>query len=524
MDCSPALRLRLAGLGLFLLFMGTQAWAEVKLPKLISDNMVLQQGMKVRIWGTADPGEKVAVTFREQKVATEAVADGRWEVYLQPLEAGGPDALTISGRNTITLKDVLVGEVWVCSGQSNMEMPLGTKPESIYLGVANFRDEIARADYPRLRMFTVQKASAAGPQREVTGEWVVASPKTANDFSAVGYFFGRELHQVLKVPVGMISSSWGGSPAETWTSRGVLDSLPEAKSFIEERTQALANYRKGVEEFKRKYDDWLQAVDKTEAEGKLIPAAPGIPGDPRSGFWPAGLYNAMIAPLTRYALRGAIWYQGESNSTRARAYRKLFPALIQDWRQAWGEGDFPFLYVQLANYDTGHSLVWNWPELCEAQLQTLAVPKTGMAVAVDIGDPHDIHPKNKQEVGRRLALAAQAIAYGKDVVYSGPIYESMAVEGGKVRVHFKHVEGGLMAKGGAALKGFEVAGEDRKFVPAEAAIEGKTIVVWSAQVASPVAVRYAWADDPPCNLYNKANFPASPFRTDDWPSAPPEKK
>ena len=513
---SQALGSRVVGLWFVLFFMGTYASAEVILPKLISDNMVLQQGMKVRIWGTAEPGEKVAVAFREQKVATEAGPDGSWEVYLQPLKAGGPDALTISGTNTVNLKDVLVGEVWVCSGQSNMQFQVGSS--------LNARQEIAAANYPTMRLFTVPMVVAGQPQKDVEGQWAPATPQTVEKFSAVGYFFGRDLHKALGVPVGLINSSWGGSPAEAWTSRAVLDSLPEAKSYVDERNQALAKYPQQVEEFKRQYDDWLRAVAKAETEGSLIPSAPRMPDDPRTGNHAvAGLYNTMIAPLTPYAIRGAIWYQGESNSPRAREYRKLFPAMIQDWRHAWGEGDFPFLFVQLANWITPDP-TWNWPELCEAQLMTLSVPKTGMAVAIDIGDPYDIHPKNKQEVGRRLALAAEAVAYGRDVVYSGPIYESMAVEGNKVRLRFKHVDGGLVAKGGAALKGFEIAGEDRKFVPAESAIDGKTIVVRSGQVASPVAVRYAWADNPTCNLYNKAGLPASPFRTDDWPSAPPEKK
>jgi sialate O-acetylesterase len=494
--------------------MAAEALAEVKLPKLISDNMVLQQGRKVRIWGTAAPGEKVTVAFRDQKLSA-AAADGQWETYLEPLKAGGPDELTVSGSNTIVLKNVLVGEVWVCSGQSNMWWPVGNS--------LNARQEIAAAQYPMIRLFTVPMVVAGRPQRDVDGQWAPVSPQSVEKFSAVGYFFGRDLYKALGVPVGLIHSSWGGSPAETWMARPTLDSLPEAKSFLHDQEQALAKYPQQVEEFKRQYDDWIRAVAKAEAEGKLIPSAPRVPDDPRTGFWPAGLYNAMIAPLVPYAIRGAIWYQGESNSPRAREYRKVFPAMIQDWRQAWGEGDFPFLFVQLANWIVPDPKP-NWPELREAQLMTLSLPKTGMAVAVDIGDPADIHPKNKQEVGRRLALAAEAIAYGRNVVYSGPIYESMVVEGGKVRLRFKHTDGGLLAKGAASLKGFELAGEDRKFVPAEAAIDGKTIVVRSGQVASPVAVRYAWADNPTCNLYNKAGMPASPFRTDDWPSAPPEKK
>ncbi len=513
---STALMARVMGLWFVLLFLGTYASAAVKLPKLFSDSMVLQQGMKVRIWGTAESGEKVSVAFREQQVGVEAGPDGHWEVYLQPLKAGGPDTLTVSGSNTVRLKDVLVGELWVCSGQSNMQFQVSSG--------LNAMQEIAAANYPMIRLFTVPMVVAGQPQKDVEGQWAPVTPQTVEKFSAVGYFFGRDLHKALGVPVGLINSSWGGTPSESWTTRATLDSLPEAKSFLDERDQLLTKYPKQVEEFKQAYDHWLHAADTADAEGKIMPAPPRFPDDPRGSPWrPAGLFDAMIAPLTPFAIRGAIWYQGESNSPRAREYRKAFPAMIQDWRQAWGEGDFPFLFVQLANWKTPDSKM-NWPELCEAQLKTLSVPKTGMAVAIDIGDPYDIHPKNKQEVGRRLMLAAEAIAYGRDVVYSGPIYESMAVEGNKVRLRFKHVDGGLLAKGGVGLKGFEIAGEDRKFVPAEALIDGKTIVVRSTQVTSPVAVRYAWADNPTCNLYTQASLPASPFRTDDWPSASPEKK
>jgi sialate O-acetylesterase len=499
-------------LGFFLLSTAAGASAEVKLPNLISDHMVLQQGMKVRIWGTAAPGEKVSVAFRDQKIAAEAGPDGQWQVHLEPLKAGGPDEMTVAGSNTIVLKNVLVGEVWVCSGQSNMWWPVSNS--------LNAREEIAAAQYPLIRLFTVAPVVAGKPQRDVDGLWAPASPESVAKFSAVGYFFGRALHKALSVPVGLIHSSWGGTPAESWTTRATLDSLPEVTPFLKLRDQLLPMYALQVQEFKQKYDDWLRAADQAEAEGKIMPAAPRPPDDPRGSAWrPGALYNAMIAPLVLFAIRGAIWYQGESNADRAVPYRKLFPAMIQDWRRAWGEGDFPFLFVQLANW-TVSDPKFTWPELREAQLMTLSLPKTGMAVAIDIGDPYDIHPKNKQEVGRRLALAAEAIAYGRDVVHSGPIYASMTVEGSKVRLNFKHTAGGLIARGAATLRGFEIAGEDRKFSPAQAVIRGTTIVVSSAQVARPVAVRYAWADNPSCNLYNKAGLPASPFRTDDWPSAP----
>jgi sialate O-acetylesterase len=497
--------------------------AEVKLPSLLSDGLVLQQGMKVNIWGTADPGERVTVTLGDQQASGVAESRGQWKVKLGPLSPGGPFTMTIAGKNTITLHDVLVGEVWVCSGQSNMEMPVGTNPQGWSSGVANYQDEMARADYPGLRMFTVQKAVADKPQHELNGYWVVARPETVGEFSAVGYFFGRELLKALNVPIGMIHSSWGGTPAESWTSHHTLESDPEFKSILEAGTKLLSPYPKNFQDFEKQLAQWGKDSDKAESEGAPIPTAPTVPDDPRRNPWrPSGLFNAMIMPLTPYAIRGVIWYQGESNSDRPAQYRKLFPAMIRDWRAAWEEGDFPFLFVQLANWGVYNPQL-NWPELREAQLKTLSLPKTGMAVTIDVGDGSDIHPKNKQEVGNRLALAAQAIAYGRDVIYSGPIYESMAVEGEKIRLRFKYVYGGLVAKNSpvSVLSGFEIAGDDHKFVAAEAKIDGDTVVVRSEKAPHPVAVRYAWGMNPRCNLYNRAGLPASPFRTDDWaePSA-----
>lgn len=526
-NCSPTLRRnafsrvavsRLSKLTLLLMILlaSTLAFAEVKLPALIGDNMVLQQGRKVAIWGTADPGESVSVTLGDHSTTATAGKDGSWKAELGPLKAGGPYDVTIVGRNTLTLHNVVVGEVWVCSGQSNMEMAVGNSPRA-WGGVKDYEKEIAAGNYPLLREFSVKKAVAGKPQTEVQGHWMVASPQTVGEFTAVGYFFGRDLHKALKVPVGLVHSSWGGTPAEAWTSAEALATNPDLKPLLDDWARKVADYPKLFDAYKQQLNDWEQAAEKAEAEGTVAPPAPPMPPDPRSSPWrAAGLYNGMIAPLLPYAIAGAIWYQGESNADRAYQYRKLFPAMIQDWRRAWGEGDFPFLFVQLANFIQNFAPRTSWAELREAQSMTLSLPKTGMAVAADIGDPYDIHPKNKQEVGRRLALAAEAIAYGKRVVYSGPVYQSMTTEGGRIRLKFKEVNGGLIAKGGA-LRGFEIAGEDRKFVPAEARIEGNTVVVQSARVSKPVAVRYAWEDNPECSLYNKAGLPASPFRTDDWP-------
>jgi sialate O-acetylesterase len=475
------------------------AAAAVKLPAVIGDGMVLQRDIKVPIWGTAKPGEKVTVTFGDQKATATTGADGRWMVTLDALKAGGPFEMTVAGSDTITLKDILVGEVWICSGQSNMAWPTGR--------TANAEQEIREANYPKIRLFTVANKVAGTPQSDTKGSWVRCSPETVGRFSAVAYYFGRYLYKDLNVPIGLIHTSWGGTPAEAWTSRATLEADPDLKVIVDQWDRQIADHRKAP-----------PAPQRPPARTRPAAAA-RAPVDPEaSPHRASGLYNGMIQPLIPYAIRGAIWYQGESNAPRAYQYRKLFPAMIGNWRKAWGEGDFPFLFVQLANFrpTKPEPADSDWAELREAQTMTLSLPRTGMAVIIDIGEAADIHPKNKQEVGKRLGLAALAIAYGKDIPYSGPMYDSMKVEGDKVRLTFKHVDGGLIAKDGE-LKGFAIAGADRKFVWADAKIDGDTIVVHSDQVSEPKAVRYAWADNPECNLYNKAGLPASPFRTDDWP-------
>jgi len=497
--------------------------AEVKLHALFGDHMVLQQGVKAPVWGTANPGEQVKVTLGSTSAQATADSEGRWKLVLGPLQAGGPFEMTVAGKNTVTLRDVAVGEVWICSGQSNMEMAVGNSPRA-WGGVHNSEQEIAAGSYPMIRQFTVKKAVAGKPQSDVAGEWLVASPQTVGEFTAVGYFFGREIHKALGAPVGLIHTSWGGTPAEAWTSEQTLLSDPDLASIFQSRQKELAEYPQALDKYREQLSDWERASRQAEAEGKVAPTPPKFPDDPRSSSWRvSGLFNAMIAPLIPYAMRGAIWYQGESNADRAYQYRKLFPAMIEDWRRAWGEGDFPFLFVQLANYIQDYAPKTSWAELREAQTMTLSLPKTGMAVTADIGDANDIHPRNKQEAGRRLALAAEAIAYGKDVVYSGPVYESMKVERNRIRLTFRHVDGGLTGRSNP-LKSFEIAGADQKFVAAEAKIERNTVVVRSAEVPKPVAVRYAWADNPECSLYNKSGLPAVPFRTDDWPGVTEGKK
>jgi sialate O-acetylesterase len=463
--------------------------------------MVLQQGMPVRIWGTADPGEAVRVAFQGQNASTTARPDGNWELWLRPLSAAGPLEMSV---NDIVIKDVLVGEVWVGSGQSNMEWILN-----------NTRDrdaEIAAANYPLIRLFHVKKAVADQPAADVEAKWEVCAPGTVPRFSAVEYFFGRHLHQALHVPMGLIESDWGGTPAQSWISKEALAAEPSLKFITDAWEKTLENYPAAKQRYDQLLETWNQNVAKAKSEGRNPPPRPGLPQGPGHPNTPAGLYNAMIAPLTPYAIRGAIWYQGESNASEAHAYkyRRLFGGMIQDWRNRWGQGDFPFLFVQLANFKSNQ---W-WPVLRESQTETLRLRNTGMAVAIDIGESTDIHPKNKQDVGKRLALAALHTAYGKAIEYSGPIFRQATPEGGAMRVYFSHADGMQARGGGGAITGFTVAGADGNFVAAEAKVEGDTIVVSSAQVAAPVAVRYAWADDPVSNLVNQAGLPAGPFRSD----------
>jgi sialate O-acetylesterase len=510
-----------AGVGSFLLFVCLfPCAADVTLPAVIGENMVLQRGVDVPVWGWADPGEEVAVAVEGQRVTTKADSNGKWMVKLRPLEAGGPFEMTVAGTNTITLSNVLVGEVWICSGQSNMEWMVQHCDNGV--------QEVANAYHPTIRLFSIANNAAAEPLDNCDGRWQVCRPSTVGDFSGVGYFFGREIARELDVPVGLINASWGGTPVETWTSHDAHDQefrgiIGKWEPVLREHTVEISDY---YHEMGKSMDDVYYAlyagtplaprVTAPDVSVKLS-SVPGIPS------W---CYNAMIAPVVPYAIKGAIWYQGESNANRAYQYRSLFPALIKDWRRVWGQGDFPFLFVQLANFRKAmdEPKQSNWAELREAQLMTLALPKTAMAVAIDIGETDDIHPGNKQEVGRRLALGALNVAYDKELVHSGPLYDSMVIEKGRIRLRFKHTGSGLVSKGGEPLEGFAVAGKDKKFVWAESRIDEGEVEVSSRDVPNPVAVRYAWADNPVCNLYNKEGLPASPFRTDDWPGVTVDKK
>ena len=498
--------------------------AAVKLHPLFCDHVVLQQGKDMPVYGTAAAGERVEVTFQGKTASAEADKEGNWKVTLGKFEAGGPFDMTVKGVDTVTIKDILIGEVWVASGQSNMAIGVQS--------CVNGPQEAMAADFPRIRMFNVGQVLAHKPQRSCYGAWSVCSPGTANEYSAVAFFFARELHKAIKTPVGIINSSIGATPAEAWTSvDGFAD--PVLAHYRKEYEQNFASITQSLEGYFKDLDAWKAQSLVNAKEGNPVQHVPPIPA--QFGDWrqPCGLYNGMIAPLTGFPIRGVIWYQGEGNTGKTVEHRTLFPALIKDWRQKWGE-EFPFLFVQLCNY--GHSAVQvgesNWAELRESQAMTLKLPKTAMAVTIDIGEG-DIHPRNKQDMGARLALAAQAIVHGQDVVYIGPTYNKMTVQGGKVRLEFTNLGGGLTTQSGktliprpevkdtplagSELKRFEIAGADKKFVWANAKTDGDTVLVWSESVPNPVAVRFCWADNPDgCNLYSKAGLPAGPFRTDNW--------
>ncbi len=619
--------------------------ADVVPASLFRDHAVLQQGMPVPVWGTADNGEQVTVGIAGQ-TATTTARDGRWSVRLAPLPLGGPYELVIAGKNRVVISDVLVGEVWICSGQSNMERQLGLREGQ--QPIKNWQAEAATADFPQIRHFEVPQKTALVPQTAVGGQWVTCTPQTAAKFTAVGFFFGRTLHQSKHVPIGLIHTSWGGTPAEAWTSADGLDPWPEYAATIanlrKSAAAAEADYKQnlaawyaahdtgssaptpwfaaalpddkwgrmvlpsvwekaglpgldGLVWFRREFDlpeswagragelhlgaiddddvTWLNGVQIGSTEGwrtprvypiaagalkpgrnviavrvldmqgggglwggpddtlrLLAPGEPALPALALDGEWryqvaadfaqvkrppgnlrnsagaPTVLYNGMIAPLLPYAMRGVIWYQGEANAGRSQQYRTLFPAMIADWRKQWGQGDFPFLYVQIAPFKEMP------PEIREAQLLALDRTKnTAMTVTLDVGDAEDIHPTDKRPVGERLALAARALAYGEKLEYSGPIFSHASFKKGRAVLKFTHLGGGLVAKDGE-LKGFTIAGPDKVFHPAKAVIKGKTVVVSAEGVPVATAVRYAWANVPEGNLFNRAGLPASPFRTD----------
>lgn len=492
----------------FLLLVAGSARADVKLPAIFGDHMVLQRDTTVPVWGTAAPGEEVTVSIAGQTATAKAGADGKWSVKLAKLSAAGPHTLIVKGKNTVTFSDVLVGEVWLGSGQSNMAMTVNRAKD--------FEQEQAAAKFPQLRMFTEASGAANSAQSEGKGKWVVCTPESVGSFSATAYFFGREIHKALGVPVGLINSSVGGTPIESWIAPEAQKASPELKGFFEGQKQAAKDFDpvKAKAKFEQDQAKWKEASKKAKAEGKPAPKAPRDPValNERKGNV-GGLFNGKIAPLIPYAIRGALWYQGEANSVpeKAQFYEAQLKLLVTDWRKLWGY-EFPFAWVQLPNFGGPGR---DWPAVREAMLKTLALPKTGMAITIDIGEEKDIHPKNKQDVGRRLAAWALGTVYGQRVATSGPLPADHHVRGSEMVLSFKHTDGGLTAKGGE-LKGFIIAGADKQWKPAQARIEGEKVIVSSTEVKQPIAARYAWENWPTCNLYNGAGLPASPFRTDDW--------
>ena len=483
--------------------------ADVRLPAIFSDHLVLQRDASVPVWGWAEPGEEVSVCIAGETKTAKAGKDGKWMVRIAKLKAGGPHTLTVKGRNTVTVNDVLVGEVWLGSGQSNMAMTVQSSKD--------FEQEKAAAKFPQLRMFTVERDPQRAPQSDCKGSWQITTPEAVGPFSAAAYFFGRKLHQELGMPVGLINSSYGGTDIAAWTSEPVQMEIPDLKAAFDKWAKDDAAYDpvKAKAAYEKESAAWKENVKKARAGGNQPPRAPRPPIQPRlSQNHPANLYNGMIAPIIPFAIRGAIWYQGEHNASPEGGVRYAIqlPLLIKDWRTRWSY-KFPFAWVQLPNFIRPGE---GWMLVRESMLKSLSVPKTGMAITVDIGDPKDIHPKNKQDVGKRLALWALGTVYGKKVpATSGPLPAGHKVRGSEVVLSFTHADGGLVAKGGE-LKGFVIAGADKQWKPATARIEGAKIIVSNTDVKKPVASRYAWADNPDCNLFNGAGLPASPFRTDDW--------
>jgi sialate O-acetylesterase len=474
-----AVRIRsIAALAAALQLAASIAQADIRLPRVLADNMVLQRNSPVQLWGWADPGERIRIRFRNQRLNAVADPSGNWSATLAALAAGGPDRLQLIGKHRLTLHNVLVGDVWLASGQSNMEFPL--LRQGGFGGVLDAEHEDRAAHFPRIRLFRVKHATALDPKADLLADgWRSVTPSSVADFSAIAYLFGRELHRRYGVPIGLIESSWGGTAAESWMSLEGLQPFPEFADAVA---------REGR----------IDAGNMTR-----FPQAPTL------------IYDAMIAPLTAYRIRGVIWYQGESNADRAAQYRSLFPALIRDWRLHWGY-EVPFLFVQLAGFgaESSEPADYAWADLRAAQSEALTLPQTAMAVAIDVGDAADIHPKDKQTVAHRLALAAERIAYGEPVLASGPRYRSMQIEGQRLRLQFDSVGAGLRFKDpNGVARGFAIAGADGRFSWAQARLDGTDVLVWNDAIPQPNAVRYDWGNTPDGNLYNQAGLPAAPFST-----------
>jgi sialate O-acetylesterase len=498
-------------------FMAQAMAADFRLAAPISDHMVLQRGKPVAVWGFADAGEKVTVTFAGQTKDAVAGSDGKWTVRLDALEASAePRSLVAagSGSRKAEATDVLVGEVWLGSGQSNMAMTVQSSND--------FEKEKAAANFPLIRHYKESSGPADRPQAEGKGAWSVCSPENVGGFSATLYFFGREIHRELGVPVGIVNTSVGGTPIEAWVSAETQSSDPETKAVYDARLKDHVSFDEAGagDLFKKQTERWKAAAAKAKKEGKEFDAR--APKNPlamrRLKGGPAHLYNGKVVNLAPYTLRGMLWYQGEGNAQSPEAaelYVKQLSQLVTSWRTLW-QDEVPFAWVQLPNYR--NSEAEGWPRMRESMMKVLALPKTGMAITIDVGDPKDIHPKNKQAVGQRLAFWALGTVYDRKVAaISGPLPAGHTVSGSAITVSFKHGEG-LKTRDGSAPRGFLIAGADKAWKPAVARIEGDKVVVSSAEVAAPVAVRYAWRENPDCNLVNGAGLPATTFRTDDWPA------
>ena len=512
-------RITLFLIGLLLFLTQPLVHAEVTLPRVIGSNMVLQRDMQVPIWGWASAGEEITVILNTEEESTEPVfsttvtadAEGNWQIKLPAMQAGGPYTLRVTGENTLELTNVLFGEVWVCSGQSNMQWSVSASKDS--------EAEIAAANYPTIRLFYVPRRPSGLLQKDVEADWYETTPETIANFSAVAYYFGRKLYKNLDIPIGLINTSWGGTRIEPWTPPVGFASVPALELISKEIQEADTNYRGQLPEKMKEIEAWIAETREALEKDTPLTQMPDNRHSLRHQARPTGLYNGMVHPIVPYALRGTLWYQGESNLRDGMLYHEKMKALINGWREVWGQGDFPFYFVQLApfNYGGQNANLFTLPKIWEAQAATLSVPNTGMAVTTDIGNLRDIHPRNKQEVGRRLALWALAKTYGRDdVTHSGPLYKSMEVEGNTIRLTFNAIGSGLMARDEKPLTWFEIAGEDKQFVEAKAIIDGDTIVASSDAIANPVAVRFGWHQSAEPNFVNKEGLPASPFRTDSW--------
>lgn len=503
---------------LFSLFLAIapMANADLKLPAIIGDHMVLQQKQANPIWGWDAPGTAVTVTFSGQTHSATAGPDGKWRVVLEPVDASAePAVLSIEGSTRRDLQEVLVGEVWMCSGQSNMGFTVG--------GDWNAEVESLAANVPGLRLISVPQVGTQELRDDFNGKWEASTPESCRGFSAVGYFYGKYLHEILGVPVGLIDNAWGGSAAEAWVRRETIESDPRFQTLLDGWKQREAQLQ--TDEAKARHEvamaAWKEAAEKAKAEGKPVPRAPLSPEQLLSGnARPGNIFGGVVHPTLGYGIKGVIWYQGESNAGRAWEYAQLFPFMIEQWRAEWGQGDFPFYWVQLADFkpelpEPGDS---QWAELRESQTRSLSLPNTGEAVIIDLGEANDIHPKNKHDVAARLVRWALARDYGYQLEPQSPTYRAMEVAGNTATLSFDHVGSGLRTVDVNEVRGFAICGEDRQWKWAQAKIVGgDKIEVWADEVAAPVAVRYAWADNPVCNVLSKEGLPMTPFRTDDFP-------